>query len=85
MMNKHINKVAVLGSGVMGAQIAAHLANVQVPVNFDYLTAIRIVGYDVKDTSAAIVGFKRHFMMDTTNGITQDALKVLYQLHKKYL
>jgi 3-hydroxyacyl-CoA dehydrogenase len=27
-----IQKVAVLGSGVMGAQIAAHLANVQVPV-----------------------------------------------------
>jgi 3-hydroxyacyl-CoA dehydrogenase len=27
-----IHKVAVLGAGVMGAQIAAHLANVQVPV-----------------------------------------------------
>jgi N-acetylmuramoyl-L-alanine amidase len=56
-----------------------------VPANFDYLTAIRIVGYDVKDTSAAIVGFKRHFMMDTTKGMTPEALKVLYQLHKKYL
>ena len=27
-----VNKVAVLGAGVMGAQIAAHLVNVKVPV-----------------------------------------------------
>lgn len=59
--------------------------NIQVPMNFDYLTAIRIVGYDLKDTSAAILGFKRHFMMDTTKGMTEEASKVLYQLHKKYL
>ena len=31
-----INKVAVLGTGVMGAQIAAHLTNVKIPVySFD--------------------------------------------------
>ncbi len=60
-------------------------SNVQVPENFDYLTAIRIVGYDIKDSSAAIVGFKRHFLMDTTKGMTPEAAKVLYQLHKKYL
>lgn len=59
--------------------------NVQVPENFDCLTAIRLVGYDIKDSSAAIVGFKRHFMMDTTRGMTPEAAKVLYQLHKKYL
>ncbi|MCX8516577.1 MAG: 3-hydroxyacyl-CoA dehydrogenase NAD-binding domain-containing protein, partial [Rhodoferax sp.] len=27
-----VHKVAVLGAGVMGAQIAAHLVNLQVPV-----------------------------------------------------
>ncbi len=59
--------------------------NVQVPEKFDYLTAIRIVGYDIKDTSAAILGFKRHFLMDTTKGMTPEAVKVLYQLEKKYL
>lgn len=59
--------------------------NVQVPPNFDYITAIRLVGFDVKDTSAAILGFKRHFMQDTTKGITAPAQKVLYQLYKKYL
>lgn len=60
-------------------------SNVQVPQQFDYLTAIRIVGYDIKDTTAAILGFKRHFMMDTTKGMTAEAMKVLYQLHKKFL
>lgn len=58
--------------------------NVTVPVNFDYLSAIRIVGYDMKDTSAAILGFKRHFLMDTTKGMTPDAKKVLFNLYKKY-
>ncbi len=32
MMSKHFEKVAVLGAGVMGAQIAALLANMNVPV-----------------------------------------------------
>ncbi|MFZ4480556.1 MAG: 3-hydroxyacyl-CoA dehydrogenase NAD-binding domain-containing protein, partial [Rhodoferax sp.] len=32
MSRFQVNKVAVLGAGVMGAQIAAHLVNVKVPV-----------------------------------------------------
>ena len=32
MSRFQVNKVAILGAGVMGAQIAAHLANVKVPV-----------------------------------------------------
>src|SRR6187549_3828157 len=31
-MNRHINKVAVLGSGVMGSRIAAHFAGIGVQV-----------------------------------------------------
>lgn len=31
-MHKHIRKAAVLGSGVMGSGIAAHLANIGIPV-----------------------------------------------------
>ncbi|MGQ0739669.1 MAG: N-acetylmuramoyl-L-alanine amidase [Bacteroidota bacterium] len=58
--------------------------NVQVPANFDYLNAIRIVGFDIKDTTAAIVGFKRHFLQDTTKQMTPAAEKVLYSLYKKY-
>ena len=32
MSRFNVRKVAVLGAGVMGAQIAAHLVNVKVPV-----------------------------------------------------
>jgi 3-hydroxyacyl-CoA dehydrogenase len=32
MMNKNINKVAVLGSGIMGSRIACHFANIGVAV-----------------------------------------------------
>ncbi len=59
--------------------------NIQVPESFDYITAIRLVGYDIKDTSAAFVRFKQHFLQDTTKAITPAAQKVLYQLYRKYL
>ncbi|HMO34090.1 MAG TPA: N-acetylmuramoyl-L-alanine amidase [Lacibacter sp.] len=60
-------------------------ARVTVPIGFQPLQALRIIGYDVRDSSAAIVAFKRHFMMDTTRGLTPGATKVLYRLHQKYL
>lgn len=60
-------------------------AKINKPQNFDYITALRIVGYDLKDTSAALLGFKRHFIQDTTKGITPAAEKVLFNLYKKYL
>jgi N-acetylmuramoyl-L-alanine amidase len=60
-------------------------AKINTPQNFDYITALRIVGYDIKDTSAAILGFKRHFMQDTVKGIVPPATKILYSLYKKYL
>ncbi len=31
-MSRHIRKTAVIGAGVMGASIAAHLANAGIPV-----------------------------------------------------
>jgi N-acetylmuramoyl-L-alanine amidase len=58
--------------------------NVVVPNNFNHLQALRIVGYDIKDTNAAIVGFKRHWLQDTTKGLNPEQLKVLHQLSKKY-
>ena len=30
--NRHINKVAVIGSGIMGSRIACHFANIGVKV-----------------------------------------------------
>ena len=58
--------------------------NVELPANFNHLQALRIVGYDIKDTNAAIIGFKRHWLQDTTKGLNESQLKVLYQLSKKY-
>ena len=58
--------------------------NVVLPPNFDHLQALRIVGFDIKDTNAAIIGFKRHWLQDTTKGLNTEQLKVLYQLSKTY-
>jgi N-acetylmuramoyl-L-alanine amidase len=58
--------------------------NTAAPQKFDYLTALRVVGYDIKDTTAAILSFKRHWMQDTTTKMTPEAVKVLYNLYGKY-
>ena len=55
-----------------------------VPVDFNHLHALRIIGYDVKDTTAAIRSFKRHFLQDTTKRINELDRSVLYNLQKKY-
>src|SRR6201996_832184 len=38
---------------------------IPLPTDFNTLTALRIVGYDIRDSSAAIMSFKRHFEHDT--------------------
>lgn len=58
--------------------------NVSVPADFNHLQALRIIGYDMKDTTSAIVAFKRHWLQDTTKGMNADQEKVLFQLVKKY-
>ena len=57
---------------------------ITVPVNFDYIMALRIVGYDVSTPDSAIIAFKRHFMKDAKSGMTPAAIKVLYSLYRKY-
>ncbi|WP_235921234.1 N-acetylmuramoyl-L-alanine amidase [Foetidibacter luteolus] len=59
-------------------------ANVQVPENFNHLQALRIIGYDIKDTSAAIQAFKRHWMQDTTRQMYEADRKILFSLFTKY-
>lgn len=60
------------------------VTGVVLPAGFNHLQALRIVGFDTKDTTAAIVGFKRHWLQDTTKGLNNEQLKVLYQLSRKY-
>lgn len=57
---------------------------INVPQDFNRLSALRIVGFDIKDTNAAIVGFKRHWLQDTTRGMNLEQDKVLYLLSRQY-
>jgi len=57
---------------------------VVVPPDFNHLQALRIIGYDVKDTAAAIRAFRRHFIQDTIPGLQEADKKILYSLSRKY-
>ncbi|MGZ3765597.1 MAG: N-acetylmuramoyl-L-alanine amidase [Mucilaginibacter sp.] len=55
------------------------------PDNFDYTTALRLIGYDTSNITAAVVAFKRHFVQtDITPTLTQLDLNVLYNVSRKY-
>jgi N-acetylmuramoyl-L-alanine amidase len=55
------------------------------PENFDYITALRLIGYDVSDLNSAIVAFKRHFVQtDVKPKLTQLDLNILYNVYQKY-
>jgi N-acetylmuramoyl-L-alanine amidase len=55
------------------------------PDNFDPNIALRLMGYDTRNFTAAVVAFKRHFIQtDYTPQLTQLDLNVLYNVYKKY-
>ena len=54
------------------------------PSNFNPYIALRIIGYDLKDTTAAIRSFKRHFLQDTTKRLNAIDTLVLSNLQRKY-
>jgi N-acetylmuramoyl-L-alanine amidase len=55
------------------------------PSNFNTLLALKIVGYDIKDTTAAISSFKRKFFAveKTSPMLTDEEKKALFSLMKK--
>ncbi|MHA4893842.1 N-acetylmuramoyl-L-alanine amidase [Pedobacter sp. PWIIR3] len=56
------------------------------PADFDTKLALRIMGYDISNLSAAIVAFKRHFVQtDITPVLTPADKLILFNLYKKYL
>lgn len=56
------------------------------PADFDTTSALRIIGYDVKNLGAAITAFKRHFVgTDLTPQLTEPDKLILYNLYKKYM
>jgi len=59
--------------------------NVKQPENFDAIQALRIIGYDTKDSIAAIKAFKLHFVQQDSMPVLSDAdRKIIYDLYKKY-
>lgn len=59
--------------------------NINTPPDFNNLQALRIIGYDVRDSSAAIAAFKRHFLQQDSSKVLLDGdRKILYLLEQKY-
>jgi N-acetylmuramoyl-L-alanine amidase len=58
---------------------------VEVPVDFNAMQALRIIGYDIKKPETAIQSFKLHFVpSDSTHIITDSDKKILSSLVSKY-
>ncbi|CAN5297380.1 N-acetylmuramoyl-L-alanine amidase [soil metagenome] len=57
---------------------------ISIDSNFNAMKALRIIGYDIKDTTAGIIAFKRHWLQDTTKGLTDADRKVLFMVEKKF-
>lgn len=59
--------------------------NMILPPDFNALQALKIVGYDVRDTTAAISVFKRKYLQqDKSCFLNEEDKKVLYALLKKF-
>jgi N-acetylmuramoyl-L-alanine amidase len=50
------------------------------PASISIPFALAMVGYDIKDTTAALLAFKRHFRADSTAVVTESDRSVLFQL-----
>lgn len=71
-MNRHIRKVAVLGSGVMGSQIACHFANIGCEV---FLLDIVPAALSEQEIAAGISETDKRFRNRIVNDSLQAALK----------
>lgn len=58
-------------------------SGVIIPENFNTSISLRMIGYSIKDTTAAIVAFKRHYMQDTIPVLNEQDKKVLYRISEK--
>jgi N-acetylmuramoyl-L-alanine amidase len=59
--------------------------NTVVPADFNTMQALRIIGYNIKDTGIAIQSYKIHFVpQDSTRVVGDTDRKILYELMKKY-
>ena len=60
-------------------------ANVKLPDNFNAIQSLRIIGYDIKDSVAAIKAFKLHFVQQDSMPVISEAdKKIIYDLSRNY-
>ena len=75
------NQLALNGYGVWYTPDSTK----NLPESLSVPLALSIVGYDVSDTTAAILAFKRHFRQDSTSQMSLEDRSVLYQLIQRKL
>lgn len=60
-------------------------ARVSVPSGFNALQALRIIGYEIKDSAAAIQAFRRKYLQqESRSSLTEGEKKIIYTLYRKY-
>lgn len=58
---------------------------VTVPADFNSVQALRIIGYDIKDSAAVIQTFKRKYeQIDKSKSLNDADRKILYALYRKF-
>jgi N-acetylmuramoyl-L-alanine amidase len=59
----------------------------EVPNDFNPELALRIIGYDIKNKSAAIKAFKQHYIQQNNDNtdLSEQDLKILYAIYKQFL
>jgi N-acetylmuramoyl-L-alanine amidase len=62
----------------------ADTTGISIPDGFSSLVALRLIGYDIRDSSAAAQAFKRHFEQDTLRAWGMPEEKILYNLYRQY-
>ena len=59
--------------------------HVEIPVDFNALQALRIIGYNISKPEIAIQSYKIHFVPQDTTRLLNDAdKKILFDLVRKY-
>lgn len=59
--------------------------NVNVPSDFNSIQALRVIGYDIRDSIAVIRTFKRKYLQQDKDSVLNEAdKKILFTLYKKF-
>ena len=54
------------------------------PENFDAILALRIIGYDTRNLSAAIRAFKLHYIQNEVDDVLNEkTINTIYSIYKK--